>query len=228
MVVNDRWGSDNPPIESGHHFGGYFSGSDRQKANPTLLAHKWESAFTLDAHNWGYARNDGISAYLDFSTIMRNVVSTVAYGGNCLINVGPTADGRIPTIFQDRLTRLGAWLSVNGAAIYATQKWRVHNETAACGPGCDVYYTAAKVPTPSALVPAVYAITLGWPTDNRVRLGGATPMANTTVQMLGCSKTMTWHPLANKTGMEIVIPPLAPPELPTVEGPWVFKLSYVL
>eukprot|EP00911_Craspedida_sp_UC1_P000908 UC1_evm1s692 len=25
VVVNDRWGSDNPPIESGRHFGGYFS-----------------------------------------------------------------------------------------------------------------------------------------------------------------------------------------------------------
>ena len=28
------------------------------------------------------------------------VVSTVAYGGNALINVGPTADGRIAVIFQ--------------------------------------------------------------------------------------------------------------------------------
>ena len=42
VIVNDRWGNDNPPIGSGHHHGGYFSGSDRQQASPTLLAHKWE------------------------------------------------------------------------------------------------------------------------------------------------------------------------------------------
>ena len=33
--------------------------------------------------------------YLNISTVLYEVVSTVAYGGNCLINVGPTADGRI-------------------------------------------------------------------------------------------------------------------------------------
>lgn len=40
VVVNDRWGSDNPPIGSGRHFGGYFSGADRQSASHKMLGHK--------------------------------------------------------------------------------------------------------------------------------------------------------------------------------------------
>eukprot|EP01046_Picozoa_sp_COSAG06_P036053 COSAG06_NODE_3938_length_4746_cov_2.077039_2_plen_121_part_00 len=51
--VNDRWGNDNPPIGSGKHFGGYFSGGDRQQAGPEMLKHKWENAFTIDSATWG-------------------------------------------------------------------------------------------------------------------------------------------------------------------------------
>lgn len=50
-------------------------------------------------------------------------------GGNLLVNVGPTHDGRIIPIFQERLLQLGSWMKVNGDAIYATKSWRVYNDT---------------------------------------------------------------------------------------------------
>lgn len=224
VVVNDRWGNENPAIGSGHHFGGYFSGADRQQANPELLKHKWESAFTLDGATWGYARNNNLDTYLPLTTVLQQIVSTVAYGGNALMNIGPTHDGRIATIFQERMKQLGSWLKINGEAIYGSKMWHVQNDTATHGVEEGVYYTASANPSHSS---TVYAHMMGWPEDNHLILTQAVGQATaTTLHMLGCSAPITWVPLQSG-GMDITIPPLNPKQLPSLEGPWVFELKNV-
>lgn len=216
VIVNDRWGNDNPKIGSGKHHGGYFSGGDRQQANPSLLKHKWENAFTIDSSTWGYARESNFEKYLNITTILYEVVSTVAYGGNILINVGPTHDGRIATIFQERLLEMGSWLEINGEGIYESIKWREQNDTKHHGNGYGVYYTARGS--------SVYAFALDWPEENKLVLTQPKPSPSTVVTMLGSNKNITWT-AGSTSGMVITIPPMAPNELPSYQGPWVFKLN---
>jgi len=45
------------------------------------------------------------------------------------MNVGPTGDGRIAPVFEERLRQFGAWMSVNEEAVYATKPWRHQNDT---------------------------------------------------------------------------------------------------
>jgi len=49
-------------------------------------------------------------------------------GGNMLMNVGPTADGIIAPIMEERLRQFGQWLGVNGEAIYASKPWTAQKD----------------------------------------------------------------------------------------------------
>lgn len=153
VVVNDRWGEG-----CSLRHGGYYSGGDRQQPGPELLKHKWENAMTMDASTWGYSRKSSLQAYLSATDILRELSSTVAFGGNLLLNVGPTADGLILPIFEERLAQVGDFLRINGEAIYATTVFDVQNETAMDG----AFYTASRYTVGKAYLVVVPA-TGTWP-----------------------------------------------------------------
>jgi alpha-L-fucosidase len=102
--------------------------------------------------------------------------TALSIAGNILINIGPTKEGTLVPIFQERLLDLGKWLSINGEAIYESSPWTTQNDTLIYG----VWYTTND--------PSVYAIVLNWPDDNVVNLGSVVSLfanADTEVTLLG-------------------------------------------
>ena len=93
---------------------------------PVVTPGAWETAATIN-DTWGYKKDD--HNWKTPEDICFKLVDIVSKGGNYLLNVGPDADGRIPQPSQDILRKVGAWLKVNGEAIYGCRPHAVRRRT---------------------------------------------------------------------------------------------------
>ncbi|MBN1342380.1 MAG: alpha-L-fucosidase [Phycisphaerae bacterium] len=114
VVVDDRWGKG-----MRHKCGDYYTTEYAGTGGPGGKWHPWEECRGI-GHSFGYNRNENIDDYASRMACIRMLIEIAANGGNLLLDIGPTADGRIPVIMQDRLIAIGKWLGVNGEAIYGT------------------------------------------------------------------------------------------------------------
>ena len=202
VVINDRWGK-----VRGKH-GGYFTteygaGFD----DPEVL---WEENRGIGM-SFGFNREESFEDYNSAKQLILMLVDTVSRGGNLLLDVGPTYDGRIPVIMEERLAQIGAWLNVNGEAIYGSRRWVK-----------DAQWSSGKMPVfskedhhsgdalrQSTILPksgnasreilftsngrTVYAMSPGWPEGKSLVVRDVVSADNTEVSLLGVDKSLAWQ-----------------------------------
>jgi alpha-L-fucosidase len=210
VVVNDRWARGMP----GNH-GDYFS-SEYQDTEAVGISHPWEESRGM-GRSYGYNRAENINHYRTSKELVHELIDVVSRGGNLLLNVGPTADGRIPVIMQQRLRDIGAWLRINGEAIYGTRSW-VGSGRASSGrdSASTVRYTRNG--------PDLYVHLLEWP-EGEIRIDGLDRTEGVTVELLGFDGRVAWRV---EGGSLIIVPPLMSPRQVPSTYAYVFKIGAAL
>jgi alpha-L-fucosidase len=207
VVVNDRWGK-----ESRGKLGGYYTTEydlvhdGHGLSNPD---HPWEECRGIGT-SFGYNRIETPENYMTSEGLVHLLVEKVAAGGNLLLNVGPTADGRIPAIQQQRLLDMGQWLDINGESIYGTRKW----EDAAQNELENVYFTRKGSD--------LYVICTKFP-DVPIKVNGTKRSGRAT--MLGFGGQVKSR---GGSGSITITPPEITPATNPSEHAWVFRLENVL
>ncbi len=127
----------------------------------------WQTDTSLSNKSWGYIEND---TFKTPEFVIHQLADVVSKNGNLLVNIGPRADGTIPEQAQTILRQVGAWLKVNGEAIYGTRPWSKYGEGPTKVVGGSFHDTETK---PYAAEDFrfttkgqdLFAIELGWPSN---------------------------------------------------------------
>ena len=232
VVINDRWGS-----ETRHKHGGYWT--TEYAAGLQDDAHAWEESRGM-AFSYGLNRAERVDDYKTSRELILVLIDLVSRGGNLLLDIGPAADGTIPPLMEQRLLDVGAWLKVNGEAIYGTRfAGRSCQWTAGEQPKQDYgeYRVAYNLMDQVGQQPkdgravkqvfytkkpgALYAITAGWPGSTLV-LQNVRSQDNPRVTLLGVNGYL--RSKRNGTTLTIAVPELDPEAVPAQHA-FVFKIE---
>ena len=235
VVINDRWFNG-----SRHKHGGYFT--TEYLREPLDIPTAWEEIRGIGL-SFGYNRDEDLADYATAKELVLMLCDIVSMGGNLCLNVGPSADGKIPVIQQQRLMEIGAWLKVNGEAIYGSHKYKTSWQWSEDGDrnfklikDGDSYTTADYIikqtieQQPEKAVKelfftendeAVFAISPKWP-EKKLVVKGINLKAGSKVTMLGVGAKLNWKQKGKNIEIEI---PVYNPEWEISEYAYSFKIE---
>ena len=78
----------------------------------------WETCMTIN-DSWGYRKQDG--HFKSTQVVLNMLADCMSKGGNLLLDIGPRADGTIPSEEVEVLRELGHWTSKHAEAVYGTR-----------------------------------------------------------------------------------------------------------
>jgi len=177
----------------------------------------WQTDTSVSIHSWGYVKND---EYRDAGSLIDELVDVVSKNGNLLLNVGPESDGMIPEQARTTLLQMGAWLKMNGEAIYGSRPWLVYGEgptkvTSSARNSDSQQFTSEDIRF-TTHNGALYAIAFGRPVNGELRirtLYRGNPYLEGSVcsiRLLGSAEALSWSEEGD--GLHVKLPAKLPAE----------------
>ncbi|WP_111708159.1 alpha-L-fucosidase [Lutibacter citreus] len=184
---------------------------------PGIRKLPWQTDTSIGKNSWSYVTNWKSKTA---NQLVDDLVDIVSKNGCLLLNVGPKSDGTIPDDQKEILLQIGAWLDINGEAIYDTKYWKTFGE----GPtevkkghhsegnnkdlsSKDIRFTNKEN--------SLYAIVLDWPKNGKVNI---TSLAKNTeyskdldikdISILGSTEKIKWK--QTKQGLIVTMPKKQP------------------
>ncbi|MHB8895682.1 MAG: alpha-L-fucosidase, partial [Candidatus Geothermincolia bacterium] len=143
---------------------------------------KWECVRGI-GKSFGYNKQEVPADFISVPELVRLLVDIVSKNGNLLLNVGPKPGGEIPEVQVDRIKGVGAWLAVNGDAIYGTRPWkRAEGRTT---DGTAVRFTSKTG--------SLFAILMETPRDPEITIESLRAADGTTIELLGQEGPLDWE-----------------------------------
>ena len=171
----------------------------------------WQTDTSVSNKSWGYIEND---TFKTPGFLVHQLIDVVSKNGNLLLNVGPRADGTIPDAVQQVLRSVGAWLAVNGEAIYGTRPWHLYGEGPTQVTPGSFHDTETKPFTAedfrfTSKGPDLYAIELAWPEGGHVTVRSLAEGAShagrvSAVRLLGSAEKVSF--VQDKAGLHLTLP----------------------
>ena len=172
------------------------------------LPYPWESCI-ISGGGWSFTPN---AKYMSGRDGVRLLVDIVAKGGNLLLNVAPGPDGTWQQGAYNLLAEMGAWLKVNGEAIYGSRPVPP--------------YVDGKLRLTRGRDGSAYFVYLGDEGETRVpgeiRVSSGRPAADARVTLLGSAAALSWR--AEGTGFVVIVPERTRAALPAGHA-WTIKVS---
>ncbi len=154
-----------------------------------ISAYPFQTELHIQGGNWHYMTGAG---YTSASSLVTTLMQNVSRNGSLLLNLTQHGRGNLDAQCTKNAQDIGAWLKVNGEAVYASRPFEVWGDS-------TVIYTRANG--------NVYATLLGWNggavTLSALKSGGATLGTVSKVELLGSTVAMTF----SQSGQGLTVTP---------------------